>query len=77
MKNLNQAFLFFIFLLLVGFTTAIVEKSHRHGIDSQPLNEIQVTSKKKYYGPCTRYRTARRTQVYIDCVMRAMNRKDI
>ena len=77
MKKLNQSLIFFIFLLLVGFTTAVREKSHQHYIDKQPLNVIEVTSKKKYYGPCTRYRTARRTQVYIDCVMRAMNRKDI
>ena len=72
-----KPFVFFVSLLLLGFSTAVVDTSKQHYIDSQPLNEIQVTSKHKYLGPCSYLKGANPLQKYVDCMLSSMQREDI
>ena len=76
MKELRNAFIFFVCILLVGFCIAVVDASEQHSIDRTPLNEIQVTSKRKYYGPCS-YLKGVKLQKYVDCMVDSMQREDI
>ena len=76
MQKLMAPFLTFVAFLLFGFVSLVWDTSEQSSIDRSPLNEIKVTSKRKFYGPCS-YLRQQRMQVYLDCIIAAMNRDDV
>ena len=75
MKKLAPPFYTFVAFLVFGFVTLVWDTSEQSSIDRTPLNEIEVTSTRKFYGPCS-YLRQQRMQIYIDCIVAAMNRND-
>ena len=76
MQKLTAPFLFFVAFLVFGFVSLVWDTSEQSSIDRAPLNEIKVTSTRKFYGPCS-YLRQQRMQIYIDCIVAAMNRDDV